>query len=60
MQCKAINLLEIIIERTSKDSGFIIDAVSKDLKKDVVTSFIIRIYQRVRYMLLSKCIINFL
>ncbi|XP_019855415.1 PREDICTED: uncharacterized protein LOC109584207 [Amphimedon queenslandica] len=54
VQCKAIDLLEIIIEETSKDSSFIIDAVSKDLNINVVTTFIIRIHQRINFERESK------
>ena len=47
MQCKAIELLEILIEETSKDSSTLIDAISKDLKKRHVISFIEGINERV-------------
>ena len=48
MQCKAVELLEVLLEETNKDgSPELIKAISKDLKKKQVFSFVKAVYMKV-------------
>ena len=48
MQCKAVELLEVLLEETNKDgSPELIKAISKDLKKKQVFSFVKALYKKV-------------
>lgn len=44
MQCKSIELLEVLLEETNERSDQIIKAVSKDLKKGNIIKFIKEMY----------------
>ena len=48
MQCKAVELLEVLLEETNKDgSPELIKEISKDLKKKQVFSFVKAVYKKV-------------
>ena len=48
MQCKAVELLEVLLEMTNKDGSLeLINAISKDLKKEQVFSFVKAVYKEV-------------
>ena len=48
MQCKAVELLEVLLEETNKDgSPELIKAISKDLKKKQIFSFVKAVYKKV-------------
>lgn len=47
MQCKSIELLQVLLEETDTNSTRVVQAISKDLKKEKVIQFIDDIYHMV-------------
>ena len=48
MQCKAVELLEVLLEEINKDGNpELIKAISKDLKKKQVFSFVKAVHKKV-------------
>ena len=49
MQCKAIELLEIMLEETNIQSKHIAEVIPKELNKEAVIQFIRKMYNKLYY-----------